>query len=118
MIIFHVNRLFDNHFLLLRSMAQLVKEYQTANVLYEVLKAMEVDHLEVKQYQKKSESTPEELYEKFPRVIEAKSESLMRECEAEAGDPRKKKSEQQVCCQRGIIFSLLSRKISCWKNVR
>ncbi|KAI9195751.1 hypothetical protein LWI28_017740 [Acer negundo] len=38
------------------SMAQLVKGYQTANVLYEVLKAMEVDHHEEKQYQKKSES--------------------------------------------------------------
>ncbi|TXG73157.1 hypothetical protein EZV62_001736 [Acer yangbiense] len=52
--------LFGNHFLLLISMAQLVKGYQTANVLYEVLKAMEVDHLEVKQYQKKSKRSFQE----------------------------------------------------------
>ncbi|KAL5833935.1 hypothetical protein ACOSQ3_017609 [Xanthoceras sorbifolium] len=88
--------------------AQLIKAYQTACILFEVLKAckggsheesVEVDH-ELEEYRKKSENSQEdECQTKTESTqqeeIEAKSESSMRElCEAEAGQPTEK--EQQT----------------------
>ncbi|KAL5765104.1 hypothetical protein ACOSQ2_017698 [Xanthoceras sorbifolium] len=87
--------------------AQLIKAYQTACILFEVLKAckggsheesVEVDH-ELEEYRKKSENSQEdECQTKTESIqqeeIEVKSESSMRECEAEAGQPTEK--EQQT----------------------